>query len=103
MFDMLWGKITNIVDDDSFDVQVARSAKINANVYPAEVRVRFAATPNYESLLTKEQMEKYLLGKKVELIVQFWDVKNRLVCGVKILQQANPAKEAAAAPVAQTA
>lgn len=89
MSDVIWGKVTRVVDGDTFDVNVTHYHKANAYQYNDAERIRLAGgnAPELGSLagaFAKTQLENKISGQTVQLVIQSRDTYHRLVCDVTI-------------------
>lgn len=87
MADVIWGDVTQVIDGDTFDVNVTHYSRTNAVRYNDRERIRVAGIDAPElrtrfGLRAKQQLERALLGEHVRLNVQSRDVYGRLVCQV---------------------
>ena len=90
MPDVILGTVINVVDGDTFDVNVTQYLNTNNNTYNNQERIRIAGidTPEIPSVLgfrAKSHLEQSLFGKNVKLTVRARDDYRRLVCDVKKL------------------
>jgi len=93
MNDLLWGDVTNVVDGDTFDVNVTHYGKNNQYSYNDKERIRIASLDAPElsafgGFAAKERLERRIAGKHVRLSVQSRDVYGRPVCDVSLAQNA---------------
>ena len=75
MADVIRGDVTNIVDGDTFDVDVTHYSKTNQISYNDKERIRIAGIeapeiPSKAGERVKEHLEKNFLGKHVKLTIQ---------------------------------
>lgn len=89
MADVIWGDVVNVVDGDTFDVNVTHPARANKMTYNNQERIRIAGIdapeiPSASGLRAKHHVEKHLLGKHVKLTIQSRDTYGRLVCDVTL-------------------
>ncbi len=89
MADVIWGDVTQVIDGDTFDVNVTHYSRANAVRYNNRERIRVAGidAPELHTRLgprAKHQLERTLLGQHVRLDVQSRDVYGRLICQVSV-------------------
>lgn len=89
MSDVVWGKVTRVVDGDTFDVNVTHYHRANAYPYNDNERIRIAGgnAPEMGSIsgiLAKTQLENKVSGQNVQLVIHIRDTYHRLVCDVSL-------------------
>lgn len=89
MADVIWGDVTQVIDGDTFDINVTHYSKTNSVRYNDRERIRIADidAPELRARMgqrAKHQLERTLLGQHVRLEVQARDVYHRLVCEVSM-------------------
>lgn len=90
MVDCIQGPVVNVVDGDTFDMQVTYYGKYNQNPYNLRERVRIKGinAPELNTLAgldAKRSLQQALLGKQVKCDVYSRDLYNRVVANVKVL------------------
>jgi len=90
MADTIRGRVTNVVDGDTFDMRVTHLGKENKRSYDNDERVRIAGIDAPElntasGKAAKANIEKKLRGKEVRCSVQARDTYGRIVATIKIL------------------
>ena len=90
MADTITGPVTNVVDGDTFDMNVTHVGKNNKHKYGDSERIRIASidAPELEvpgGERSKDLLEKKLKGKKVRCNVQTRDTYRRIVADVYVL------------------
>lgn len=91
MSDIIWGKVTEVIDGDTFDVNVTHYQKGNSYTYNNYERIRIASknAPEMGSLggaVAKIQLETKISGRSVKLAIHSRDTYQRLVCNVTLDQ-----------------
>ena len=89
MSDVLYGKVINVVDGDTFDLLVTNVAITSLNRYNQTERIRFAGTNAPEmntplGVVTKLELSSKILFKNVRCEVKARDIFHRVVCDVYI-------------------
>jgi len=89
MSDVILGKVTRVVDGDTFDVNVTHYHKANTYQYNDAERIRIADANAPEmgsisGILAKSRLEKEIDGRVVKLVIQSRDTFHRLVCNVNL-------------------
>jgi endonuclease YncB( thermonuclease family) len=87
--DIIWGKVTNIVDGDTFDINVTHDSEDNEYEYSGEERIRIADIDEPElntkaGERAKKDLEEKLLNENVKCKIKSRDKYDRLVCDVYI-------------------
>lgn len=90
MGDTIRGPVRNIVDGDTFDIDVTHVGKSNRETYGNEERIRIADidAPELGSAAgsrSKGSLERKLKGKEVRCYVQTRDTYGRVVARVTVL------------------
>lgn len=90
MADTIRGRVTNIVDGDTFDMKVTHIGKANEYPYNGQETIRIAGIdkPEWnmpEGKRSKQLLERRLKGKDVLCQVQTRDSYGRVVATVKVL------------------
>lgn len=90
MFDTIRGPVTNVVDGDTFDINVTHTGNHNTYDYNASERIRIADVNAPEmsypgGLLSKFSLSFRLLGKEVRCHVKSRDAYGRVVADVTLL------------------
>lgn len=93
MLDTIRGSVTNIVDGDTFDMDVTHTGNHNKYKYNNVERIRIAEidAPELNSLLgqrSKNLLQQKLQGKEVRCYVQARDEYHRIVAKVQVLSHA---------------
>ena len=89
MADTIRGRVTDVVDGDTFDMEVTHADKKNTDEYNPEERVRIAGVDSpeldtEEGKKAKKSLEKKLSGKEVRCTVQTRDTYGRIVADVQV-------------------
>lgn len=89
MSDIIWGKVTRVIDGDTFDVNVTHYQKSNTYQYNNNERIRVAGSnaPELGSVagaIAKTQLASKISGCNVQLVVHSRDTYQRLVCDVTL-------------------
>lgn len=82
------GRVTNVVDGDTIDIEVTYIDPQNLHTYRPSERIRIygpnaAELPSAEGFKEKERTEKKLLGKEVTLLTRLRDGHGRIVAKIK--------------------
>jgi len=82
------GRVTNIVDGDTVDIEVTHIDPLNKHVYrPAErIRIYGRNAPELDEqggLKAKRLLEKELIGKEITLLTRHRDGHGRIVAKIK--------------------
>lgn len=90
MADIIQGPVTNIVDGDTFDMNVTQIGTNNQNKYNSTERIRIANFDAAEigsvgGYRDKQRLTNAIAGKNARCIVQTRDTYGRVVADVKIL------------------
>lgn len=90
MTDTIRGKVTRIIDGDTFDLFVTHHGKHNSNKYNSTERIRIADTDapelsTHAGVRTKLLLHSILAEKEVRCHVQARDAYGRIVATVQIL------------------
>lgn len=89
MADTFRGPVTNIVDGDTFDMNITSVGENNEHEYNAEETIRIAGIDEPElstpaGRRSKDLLERKLKGKKVQCYVQARDSYGRIVADVRV-------------------
>jgi endonuclease YncB( thermonuclease family) len=87
---MIRGPVTNVIDGDTFDIQVTHVGKKNKNEYNDNERIRIAGIDapelgTEEGKKAKNSLMKKISGKEVRCNVKSRDTYSRIVADVEIL------------------
>ncbi len=90
MYDSIKGKVIEIIDGDTFKMNVTQQDESNKYKYNPQEIIRIADTnaPELDSLpgqLAKISLEKRLLNKNVRCKVKSRDRYGRLICDVNVV------------------
>ena len=90
MPDIIAGTVTQVIDGDTFDMQVTGLGRSNTYSYNSEERIRIAGSnaPELGTLagaIAKTKLEKTLLHKNVCCNVEARDTYGRVVATVEVL------------------
>lgn len=90
MVDTIRGLVIEIIDGDTFDMNVTHTGNDNKNDYNNKERIRIAGidAPELRSprgQRSKDLLERKLKGKEVRCYVQARDTYGRVVAEVKVL------------------
>ena len=82
------GRVTNVVDGDTIDIEVLYIDPQNLHTYRPTERIRIygpnaAELPSTEGLREKERTERKLLGKEITLLTRLRDGHGRIVAKIK--------------------
>ena len=91
MPDIIAGTVTQVIDGDTFDMQVTNSGPSNTYFYRSFERIRMANSdaPELRTLKgpsVKTNLEAILLNRVVRCIVQSRDTYGRVVADVEVLR-----------------
>lgn len=89
MVDTIRGPVTEVIDGDTFDMEVTHVGKSNLKKYKDNEWIRIAdidapELPSKSGQRAKNDLEKAIGGKQVRCSVQARDNYGRLVCGVSL-------------------
>ncbi len=89
LLDFIRGTVTNVIDGDTFEMNVKRVGKQNKFDYNDKERIRIAdintpELPSSSGKRAKWALEKAILGKYVRCDIQARDSYGRLVSNVSI-------------------
>jgi len=92
MLDLVKGTVTNVVDGDTFDINVERIGNHNKYQYNNNERVRIEnidtpELPSSAGVRAKIDLERAVLGKYVKCDIKARDKFGRLVSHVTIAQR----------------
>ena len=82
------GRVTNVVDGDTIDIDVTHIDPQNLHTYRPTERIRIygpnaAELPSLEGWRSKELKERELLGKEITLLTRLRDKHGRIVAKIK--------------------
>ena len=88
--DIIQGKVTNVVDGDTFDMTVTHIGKLNEFEYNDEERIRVSGidTPELNTAQGKRdktKLENMILNKEVRVSIDTRDTYQRVVGRVKLI------------------
>lgn len=88
--DTIRGKVTNVVDGDTFDMSVTHHGKDNEYEYnnPERIRVSGIDTPEINTTQGKRdktKLESIILNKEVRVYIDARDTYGRVVGNVKLV------------------
>jgi len=88
--DLIRGKVTQVIDGDTFDMTVTYQSSANSRRYNTAERIRLAGVnaPELRSpggQAAKQNLTQRLLHKQVECAIHARDTYSRLVADVKVL------------------
>lgn len=90
MKDTIKGQVTEIIDGDTFDMNVTQVGKNNKERYNAEERVRISGIdtlelPSESGRQAKDNLEKKIKGKAVRCNIETRDTYGRIVASIEVL------------------
>lgn len=90
MADTIQGPVTNVVDGDTFDINVTHVGSSNQIKYNNSERIRIASIDAPElgtpaGTRSKQSLERRILNKVVHCTVQARDTFHRIVAHVRIM------------------
>lgn len=85
---LIKGKVTNVVDGDTVDIEVTYIDPQNKHTYRPIERIRIygadaAELPTSEGWKEKKRIEEELLGKEITLMTRLRDGHGRIVAKIK--------------------
>lgn len=88
--DTIRGKVTNVVDGDTFDMTVTHHGKNNEYKYnnPERIRISGIDTPEIDTAQGKRdktKLENIILNKEVRIYIDSRDTYGRIVGRVKLI------------------
>lgn len=89
MSDIVYGPVTGIIDDDTFDMEITHVGQHNEEIYRNPERVRIAGIDDPDlcsgvSRRSRKKLEKKLKDKEVKCYVLTRDTADRIVAVVNI-------------------
>ena len=89
--DVIWGQVIEVIDGDTFEVDVTDESDANKYDYDEQETVRIRGVdapelPDQQGRLAKEYLENRILGYEVELHVHARDAYRRLVADVLVCE-----------------
>ena len=90
MADTIRGPVTNVIDGDTFDMNVTHLGKKNTIKYNDDERIRIAGIDapeinTEEGKKAKKKLEKKISGKEVRCTVQARDTYGRIVADIEVI------------------
>jgi len=92
MIDQIWGKVAEIIDDETFLLEVTSFGQFNMGYYEDLIKVNIDWLTSDNQLRglparSKEALQKKLLGKPVQCTVVDGSKEIRLTCKVQLMDE----------------
>ncbi len=90
MADTIRGKVTDVIDGDTFDMKVTHTGKNNKEKYNDNERIRISGIDEPElntpaGVRSKEKLEKKIKNREVRCHVKSRDVYGRVIADVNLI------------------
>ncbi len=89
MADIIWGKVTKVIDGDTFTMNVTHISNLNKDKYSAVETIRIAgydapelSTPGGQK--AKQDLFQKINGKEVKCVIQARDIYGRVIASVSL-------------------